>query len=115
MFSDQITTAHKKVERMYKTNYSPIIISKIYEKFLFHRMGLIFSNTLSCLQSGFRKGFSVQHCIAVMRGKCKKEGGLLTYLSKACACIAHDLQITKLDAYGFDCNSLQVMAANLNR
>ena len=37
-------------------------------------------------------------------------GALLTYLSKVFDCIMHDLLIAKLQAYGFDHNSLNFIS-----
>ena len=41
-------------------------------------------------------------------------GALLTDLSKAFDCILHDLFITKLAAYSFDYNSLQMLQSYLS-
>ena len=63
---------------------------------------------------GFRKGYSTQHCLAVMIESWKKAidknknaRAILTDLSKAFDCLNHKLLIAKLDAYGFDENSIQ--------
>ena len=40
-------------------------------------------------------------------------GALLTDLSKAFDCLPHELLIAKLDAYGFDKNSLKVIHSYL--
>ena len=41
-------------------------------------------------------------------------GALLTDLSKAFDCILQELLIAKLAAYGFDCNSLQMLQSYLS-
>ena len=75
---------------------------------------------LSPYLSGFRKGYNTQHCLLLMIEKWKKAldnkkhaGAILTDLSKAFDCINHELLIAKLDAYGFDKNSLKFIHSYL--
>ena len=56
---------------------------------------------------GFRKGYSVQHCLLVMTEKFKKAidsgdkfGALLTDLSEAFDCINHSILLAKIDSQG---------------
>ena len=77
-------------------------------------------NILSKFQCGFRKGFSAQHCLIYMIEKWKKyldnkgaAGALLTELSKAFDCLNHGLLIAKLDAYGLDYPSLNLIVTLL--
>ena len=77
-------------------------------------------NILSKFQCGFRKGFSAQHCLIYMIEKWKKSldnkgaaGVLLTNLSKAFDCLNHGLLIAKLDAYGLDYPSLNLINSYL--
>ena len=79
-----------------------------------------FANFLSKFQSGFRKGFSTQHCLLVMIEKLRKirdEKGVftavLTDLSKAFDCIPHQLLIAKLSASGFGMKSIVFISAYL--
>ena len=72
-----------------------------------------FDKLFSKFQCGFRKGFNVQHCLITMIEKWQRSvdgggqaGALLGYLSEAFDCIDHELLISKLNAYGFDKNSL---------
>ena len=72
-----------------------------------------FDQILSKFQCGFRKGFSPQNCLLYIRENWKESldqdgryGALLTDLSTAFDCIIHDLLIAKLQAYGFDNDSL---------
>ena len=65
-------------------------------------------------QCGFRKGFSTQNSLLYMIENWKNSidqgvhyGALLTDLSKVFDCIMHDFLITKLQAYGFDNDSLK--------
>ena len=79
-------------------------------------MSGFFDNIFSKYQCGFRKGYSEQHCLLVMIEKWKKVvdnggafGALLTDLSKAFDCIPHDLIIAKLEAYGFQIDTLRLV------
>ena len=119
-----ITPVHKKDNRNDKTNYRPVsilpAISKIYERILFYQVDKFMDKKLSKHQCGFRKGYSAQHCLLVMlekwrasldKGGCS--GVLLTDLSKAFVCLAHDLLIAKVEAYGFDYNSIKLLHSYL--
>ena len=79
-------------------------------------------NKLSPYLCGFRKGYSTQYCLLAMLEKFRKAldkkekfGALLTDLSKAFDCLNHDLLIAKLDAYGFDHNSLHIILSYLTK
>ena len=72
-------------------------------------------------QCGFRKQFSVQHCLIVMIEKWSQSlnsGGqasaFLTDLSKAFDCIDHELIIAKLNANGFNNSSLTFIYSYLS-
>ena len=80
-----------------------------------------FNHILSEWQCGFRKGFSIRHCLLVMTEnwrKCLNKGGIsgaiLTDLSKAFDCILHELLIAKFAAYGFDYQSFRIMESFLS-
>ena len=73
-------------------------------------------NTLSIFQGRFRKKYSTQHALTAMIEKARKIldkggtfGALLTDLSKAVDCMAHDLLIAKLHALNFDMNALNLI------
>ena len=80
---------------------------------MYDQMCKNFDQISSKFQCGFRKGFSTQNCLLYMIENWKESldqgghyGALLTDLSKAFDCIMHDLLIAKLQAYGFDDDSL---------
>ena len=75
---------------------------------------------LSPYLCGFRRGYSAQHCLIHMLEQWNKAmdnkryaGALLTDISKAFDCINHELLITKLEAYGFDKDSLKFILSYL--
>ena len=94
------------------TNFRPVSVlntfSKNYEKivknFLISKMKQNFSPFLSA----YRKSFSTEHVLIRLledwRNKLDNNavGAILTDLSKAFDCIAHDLLSAKLDAYVFN-------------
>ena len=119
-----ITPVHKKDDRTDKTNYRPVsilpAISKIFEKLLYYQINKFMDKKLSKQLCGFRKGHSAQHCLLVMLEKWRASldnggcsGVLLTDLSKAFDCLAHDLLIAKMAAYGFDYNATQLIHSYL--
>ena len=129
MFPDKqkeadITPVHKKDDRTDKTNYRPVSIlpavSKIFEKIIFYQIDKFMDKKLSKHLCGFRKGYSAQHCLLVMLEKWRVSldnggcsGVLLTDLSKAFDCLAHDLLIAKMAAYGFDQNATKLIHSYL--
>ena len=120
-----ITPVHKKDDRTDKTNYRPVsilpAISKIFERILLYQIDKYMDKKLSKHLCGFRKGYSAQHSLLVMLEKWRAtidKGGscgvLLTDLSKAFDCIAHDLLIAKMAAYGFDHNAIKLIHSYLS-
>ena len=78
------------------------------------------SSFFSKYQCGFRKGFSVQHCLVSVLEKWKSAtdnkmsfGALLTGLSKAFDCLSHELLIATLNAYGFNMLALRFVHSYL--
>ena len=66
--------------------------------------------------SGFRKGFSAQHCLLSILEKWKSAidnrkifDALLTHLSKVFGCFSHDLLIAKLNSLGFSTAALRLV------
>ena len=120
-----VTPAYKKDDRTSKDNYRPVSIlpsiSKIFEKNLFDQISSYIDKFLSPFLCGFRKGYSTQHCLALMIDRWQKSmdkgeiaAALLTDLSKAFDCLNHELLIAKLEAYGFDNSSLQYIYSYLS-
>ena len=106
-----ITLLYKKGKNDPKENYRPVSIfpnlSKIFERRIFKQMPQFFESTLSNHQCGFRNGLSTQQCLLELLEKWKRSvdrgkafGALLTDLSNAFDCLAHELLIAKPNAYG---------------
>ena len=120
-----VSPAFKNGNRLDKCNYRPVSIlsslSKIFERSLYYQINDYMDPKLSIHQCGFRKGLSPQNCLLVMLEKWRKcldnkgsTGVILTNLSKAFDCLIHDLLIAKLNAYGFDYNSLKLIHSYLS-
>ena len=109
---------HKTDEKNIMKNYHPVsllpIVSKLFEKILYKQISsypYLF---------GFRKGHSTEQCLIKMLETWKKAidkkkfaGAILTDLSKAFACLNHNILLTKLNAYGFDTSSLNFIGSYL--
>ena len=117
---------HKKDDKTDKENYRPISIlpnlSKVYERLMYNQIYPYFDTLFSKFQCGFRKGFNAQHCLLAMIEKWRKTldkggetGAVLTDLSKAFDCIDHNLLIAKLDAYGFEKQSIDFLHSYLTK
>ena len=83
-------------------------------------MDKFFKPILSNLLSDFREGYSTQHSLVRVIEAWRKSldssgivGTILMDLSKAYDCISHELLIAKLEAYGFNEKSLQLMYSYL--
>ena len=119
-----ILPIHKKDEKFLAKNYRPIsllpAVSKIYEKNMYEEIIEFIEKSLSPYLFGFRKGHSTEQCLLVMLETWKVSldengyvGAILTDLSKAFDCLNHDLLIAKLDAYGFNRESLSFVQSYL--
>ena len=87
---------------------------------MYNQISTYIDTHLSKYLCGVRKGYSTQQCL-VMLEKWKKEldnhntaGASLTHLSKAFDCLNHELLIAKLEAYGFDHESLAFIYSYLS-
>ena len=81
-----------------------------------------FDSLFSKFQRGFRRGFNAQHCLLAMIEKWPKTldkggetGAVLTDLSKAFDCTDHNLLIVKLDAYGFEKQSIDFLHSHITK
>ena len=119
-----VTPIHKKDDKTDKENYPPIRIlpnlSKVYERLMYSQIYPYFDTLFSKFQRGYRKGFNRQHCLLAMIEKWRKtldEGGetgaVLADLAKAFDCIDHHLLIAKLNAYGFEKQSIDFLHSYL--
>ena len=80
---------------------------------MFYQVSTYIEKYLSPYLFGFRKGHSAEQCLIVMLenwkralDKKKYAGAVLTDLSKAFDCLNHELIVAKLEAYGFNQESL---------
>ena len=99
-----VTPVYKKDDRMKKGRRVSILplVSKIFEKNIFNQISSYIDKFLSPYLCGFRKGYSTQHCLALMIDCWQKAmdsgkiaGALLTDLSKAFDCLNHELLMGK--------------------
>ena len=115
-----VSPIHTKDSTTDKANYRPISIlptlSKIFERVLFNQITTYCQSIFSKHLCGFRKAYSTQYSlINLLKNfqECLDKGGvigtILMDLSKAYDCLPHDLLIAKLEAYGFDNNSLHLL------
>ena len=110
----------KEGDKECKNNYRSVSILpnmlKIFERIIFRQISNYMESFLSKYQCGFRKGYNTQHCLLLMLEKWKLAvddkkvfGVLLTNLSKAFACLSHELLFAKLHAYGFSISALRLI------
>ena len=117
---------HKKDDKTEKENYRPISIlpnlSQVYERLMYNQIYPYFDMLFSKFQCGFRKCFNAQDCLLAMIEKWRKTldkggetGAVLTDFSKAFECIDHNLLIAKLNAYGFEKQSIDFLHLYLTK
>ena len=103
-----------------KANYRSVsilpLVSKVFEKIMYDQLYDYIEHFLNQLLCGFRKAHSTQHALFRLLQKWQKEldsggfiGIILMDLSKAYDCLPHDLLIAKLEAYGLDNDSLNLL------
>ena len=108
----------RKIRDTRKVTIDLLVSYQIYLKLLkiFHilydKISSLFENIVSKYQTGFRKDFNPQSCLAAMIEKCKKSldqgGEYAALLTRLTSIRFFDLIITKLHAYGFDKASLRL-------
>ena len=115
----------KKGDITDKQNYRPIStlsnFSKVFERLLHSQISQFMEPKFSKLLTGFPKNHNTQHALLKMIETWKaklntgcKIGALIMDLSKAFYTLNHDLLITRLQAYGFDCNAVAFLISYLN-
>ena len=93
-------------------------ISKFYERVIKDQLK---ENYFSPVVSAYRKKYSTQHVMTRLVEEWREHldkyfvvGAVLTDLSKAIDCIAHDLLVAKLAAYGFSDTALRYIYSYLS-
>ena len=119
-----VTPAFKKGDKMNKENYRPIsvikVFAKVLERLLCKQLRDFLEPKFSPLLCGFRKGHSTQHALLKLledwRNKLDNKfyvGTILCDLSKAFDTLPHDMMIAKLNAYGVEYDSLNLVYSYL--
>ena len=107
------------------SNFRPVsllnIFSKFYERVIKDQLVLSMENYFSPMVSAYRKNYRTQHVMTRLVEVWTEHldenfvvGAVLTDLSKAFDCIAHDLFIAKLAAYGFSDTALRYVYSYLS-
>ena len=120
-----ITPIHKKDDKTDKKNYRPVsglsAGSKIFKRVIQNQIGEYANKFLSQYLCGYRKGYSVQHALMLFLETWRVAldnrghgGAILMDLSKAFDTLDHELLIAKLNAYGFEKNSLTLIRSYLS-
>ena len=108
---------YKKSDRSSKLNYRPVsllnVFSKVMERWTKEKIEPFANKILSKFISAYRQKFSSNHVLLRLLEEWKMHldnkkfvGAVLMDLSKAFDCIPHDLLIAKMDAYGFEFDTL---------
>ena len=116
----------KKDDRTSKINYRPVSLlntfSKVLECWTKDKLTPFVNKILSKFISAYRQKFSSNHVLLRLLEEWKKHldnkkfvGAVLMDLSKAFDCIPHDLLIAKMEAYGFDFETLVFFYSYLKR
>ena len=116
----------KKDNRSCKLNYRPVsllnILSKVLERWTKDKIEPFVNEILSKFISAYRKKYSSNHVLLRLLEEWKKHlddkmfvGAVLMDLSKAFDCIPHDLLIAKMEAYGFEFDTLVFFYSYLKR
>ena len=120
-----ITPVQKKSDPPDKENHRPVsilpLLSKVYGRAIFNQLSEYMQKLLNKILCGFRKAHNTQHALFRLLQTWQKEldnsgnvGTIPMDLSKAYDCIPHDLLIAKLEAYGLDKISLNILFDYVN-
>ena len=106
------------------SNFRPVSLLntflKFYEKVIKDQLVLSMENYFSLMVSAYRKNYSTQHVITCLVEEWREHldenfavGAVITDLSKAFHCIAHNLLIAKFAAYDFSNTALRYVYSYL--
>ena len=119
-----VTPIFKKKDKTFVENYRPVsvlpTVSKIFERIMQKQITDYIGKFISPFLCGYRKGFNTQYALLSLierwRLRLDKQGfagALLMDLSKTFDTINHELLITKLHAYEFSTEALEVLLSYL--
>ena len=115
-----IKTIFKKDDLLDKSNYRLVgilqFISKVYERLIYNQLPAYTESFLNHILCDFRKAHSTVHTLFKLLQSQQKEqdnrgflGTIPKDLSKAYDCLSHELLIAKLNFYGKENGSLQLL------
>ena len=116
----------KDVSKLDKTLYRPVSVlsgfSKNFERYYLNSMLDHVNKIISKYISAYRKGHSCQNVLLKLTEEWRHNldqnkvvGALLIDLSNAFDCLPHDLLIAKLDAYGFEKETINLLFSYLTK
>ena len=117
---NQSLTINKFPDTLKLSDITPVsilpLVSKLSEKIMYDQLYEYIEYFLNQLLCGFRKAHSTQHALFRILQKWQKGldsgefiGTILMDLSKGYDCLPHDILIAKLEAYGLDNDSLNLI------
>ena len=112
-----VTPIHKKSKKVREKTIGQSTFFQSYQKYLkelcLYKCQLFLEDIFNKQQCGFRKGYNTQPCLLKMLEKWKRSvkvvGALVTNLSKGFDCLDHELNIAKVNAYGFSLPALRLI------
>ena len=97
------------------------LLSKIFERLIYHQLNEYLEQCLNSLLCGFRKDNSTQHALFRLQQEYQNEldnsgfvETLIMDLSKAYDWLPHDLLTAKFEAYGIDKSRLSLLLSYLS-
>ena len=111
---------YKNDDPLHKSNHRPVsilpLLSKVYEIIIYNQLSQHAEQFLNKILCGFWKAHSTQHALFKLLQSWQKEldyggfvGAILLDLSKAWDCISHKLLVVRLECYGLDELSLNLI------